>query len=325
MASTDTLSSLERYSIACEDAAGRIISAYSTSFGTATALLGARHRRHVRNLYALVRVADELVDGVAAQVGMGAAEQRQQLDALEQETEAAMRSGYSSNPVVHAFARTAREADIGPELTRPFFASMRMDLPADGASEPASEPASEVAAEPVAGAPATASSAGIRAFDQAEHAVYVHGSAEVVGLMCLRVFMRGEARSEDQLRRLDYGARQLGAAFQNVNFLRDLGDDTERLGRGYLGAEVELTPEQQQRWILTIRRQLTDAEAVLPLLPGDARGAVGCALRFFAKLTDQLERTPADGLRERRARVSNPVKVWLALRALVSARRVGLA
>lgn len=309
MPATDRLDALDRYTAACEDAAGRIIRTYSTSFGTATALLGARHRRHVRNLYALVRVADELVDGVAEQAGVGAAEQRERLDALERETEDAVRSGYSSNPIVHAFARTAREAAIGADLTRPFFASMRMDLPLDPAAAQSAEP----------------SPAGIRAFDEADHAVYVHGSAEVVGLMCLRVFLRDEARSAEQLRRLEHGARQLGAAFQNVNFLRDLGDDTERLGRGYLSGDIELTPELQQRWIRTIRSQLADAEAVLPLLPADARGAVGCALRFFARLTEQIARTPAEGLRERRARVSNPVKAWLALQAMVSARRVVLA
>lgn len=301
---------LAHYTAASEAAAARIIAAYSTSFGLATKLLGTRHRRHVRNIYALVRVADELVDGVAAEAEVEPGEQRLKLDQLEAETELAMRTGYSSNPIVHAFARTAREAGIDASLTRPFFASMRMDLPA--ISDPQG-PAEEARA------------AALQTFDMDEHAVYVRGSAEVVGLMCLRVFMRDELRTEEETERLEHGARQLGAAFQNVNFLRDLGDDTGRLGRAYLGPDIDMTPELQQQWIATIREQLADARAALPLLPQDARAAVGCALRLFERLADEIARTPAERLRSRRIRVSDPVKAWLALRSVLAARRAGAA
>jgi phytoene/squalene synthetase len=221
-----------------------------------------------------------------------------------------MRSGYSSNPIVHAFAVTARDAGIDVGLTRPFFASMRMDLPE---------------APPVGTAEAPPRAAAVRAFDVSDHAAYVYGSAEVVGLMCLRVFMRDEACSAETAQVLEHGARQLGAAFQNVNFLRDLGDDADRLKRDYLGGEAEMTPELQRRWIETIRAQLADAEQTVPLLPSDARGAVGCALRLFRRLTERIARTPAASLRSRRVRVSNPVKAWLALQSIVSARKEGLA
>jgi phytoene/squalene synthetase len=260
MRRADDLGPLERYTAASEAAAQRVIAAYSTSFGLATRLLGARHRTHIRNIYALVRIADELVDGVAEHAGVAAVEQRRRLAALEDETEQAMRSGYSSNPIVHAFAVTARDAGIDVGLTRPFFASMRMDLPE---------------APPVGTAEAPPRAAAVRAFDVSDHAAYVYGSAEVVGLMCLRVFMRDEACSAETAQVLEHGARQLGAAFQNVNFLRDLGDDADRLKRDYLGGEAEMTPELQRRWIETIRAQLADAEQTVPLLPSDARS--GCS------------------------------------------------
>ena len=216
--SLDELSPLKRHTCASEYAAEQIIHADSTSFGTATRLLGERHRAHVRNIYALVRVADELVDGASAEAGLTPDEQRFALDRLEQETERAVLSGYSSNPIVHAFAHTARASAIDEELTRPFFSSMRTDLAAAGTDDDAS------------GRPTAA----LLCFGAAEHADYVFGSAEVVGLMCLRVFIRNESPSADQLSVLTHGARRLGAAFQNVNFLRDLADDTGRLGRSYL-------------------------------------------------------------------------------------------
>lgn len=301
------LDPLERYSAASERAAGRIIAAYSTSFGLATRLLGPRHRTHVRNIYALVRVADELVDGVAAEAMVDAEAQRTMLDELEADVEQALRTGYSSNPIVHAFGRTARAAGIDASLTGPFFASMRTDL------RVADSPGRDVTTGGGEAAP--------QEFDAVAHAEYVYGSAEVVGLMCLRVFLRDEQISSAQSARLEYGARRLGAAFQNVNFLRDLADDTDRLGRSYLTAGAEMTPERQAEWITTIRAQLGDAEAVLPELPRDARVAVGCAYRLFSKLTDRLAETPAEQLRTRRVRVADPVKAILVLRSALDARK----
>ena len=287
---------LTRYTAASEAAAATMIASYSTSFALATKMLGARHRNHIRNVYALVRIADELVDGVASQANVAPASQLDQLGELEAETEQAIATGYSSNPIVHAFAYTARAAGIDSCLTRPFFASMRMDLPQQVSSSVS--------------------------YTEAAHSAYVYGSAEVVGLMCLRVFIREEQLSPHEMSMLEHGARQLGAAFQNVNFLRDLGDDTERLGRDYLGGGTEFTAELQQRWVATIRRELAAAAATIGLLPRDSRAAVECALRLFARLTDELERTSAIDIRERRVRVSNPTKAWLALQSIIATRKM---
>ncbi|ALJ18445.1 phytoene/squalene synthase family protein [Microbacterium sp. No. 7] len=299
----DRLSPLVRYTRASENAAARIIDAYSTSFGTATRLLGRRHRAHVRNIYSLVRVADELVDGATADAGMALDEQRSALDRLEEETERAIRTGYSSNPIVQAFAHTARAAGIGHELTRPFFSSMRTDLAADEHETP------------------DASRASLPGFGDAEHARYVFGSAEVVGLMCLRVFIRDEPLDSGERAILEHGARRLGAAFQNVNFLRDLADDTARLGRSYLSEHGRIDDRVRDRWVSEIRAQLSVARAALPLLPGDARVAVDSALRLFGRLTDRIARTPADDLYEQRVRVPAAEKSWLIARSMLDAMR----
>ncbi|UOR03434.1 squalene/phytoene synthase family protein [Leucobacter allii] len=296
------MSTFDRYTAASELAAGRIIAAYSTSFGAATRLLGPRHRTHVRSIYALVRVADELVDGATAEAGIPPEAQREALARLEAETDGAIASGYSSNPIVHAFAHTARAAGITRELTGPFFVSMRSDLAGERAD-----------GDPLTG------------LDDAAHAAYVHGSAEVVGLMCLRVFLREEHRTDAQRRTLEFGARRLGAAFQNVNFLRDLADDTERLGRSYLSADGTVDAALQRRWIAIIREQLDDAAAALPLLPRDARIAVDCALRMFARLAERLARTPAAQLTERRVRLSAPAKAGIVAQSALALRKERIA
>ena len=285
---------LARFTRTAESATTDVIRAYSTSFGLATRLLGRRHRQHIRNVYAMVRIADEIVDGVAGEAGLDAAAQRAALDAYADETHHAMRTGYSSNIVVHAFARTASRCGIGTDLTEPFFASMRADAPV-----------------------AVSRDASVHVYDVEEHARYVYGSAEVVGLMCLRVFLHDADPSERDLRRLESGARQLGAAFQNINFLRDLGDDTERLQRGYLRTE-RLTDADRDAWVGVVRAQLDDASASIPLLPRDARAAVRSALALFGALADRVSRTPATALYERRVRVPDPVKILLTARAVLT-------
>ncbi|MGN7947528.1 phytoene/squalene synthase family protein [Microbacterium sp. 22215] len=286
----DSGESLGRFSRAADTASTEVIRSYSTSFGLATRLLGERHRQHVRNIYAMVRIADEIVDGVAAEAGLDASAQSEALASYVAETHRSMRVGYSTDLVLHAFARTARECGIDEDLTQPFFDSMRADI--DTATE-------------------------FTAFDADAHERYVYGSAEVVGLMCLRVFLRDENPTTAQREILTHGARQLGAAFQNVNFLRDLADDTDRLQRGYLGDSGRLTDADRDAWVRTITSQLADARRSIPLLPKDARAAVRSALALFEALTRRVAKTPASTLYERRVRVPDPMKALLAARAVI--------
>jgi len=264
-----------------------VIRRYSTSFSMATRLLGAGVREDVENIYGLVRVADEIVDGVAEGAGLAPAEVRRRLDEFEAETERATASGYSANLIIHAFALTARKTGIGHDLTRPFFASMRADV-----LQKKHTPAS---------------------FDE-----YVYGSAEVVGLMCLRAFLAGHDVTAEQDQRFVAGARALGAAFQKVNFLRDLSADADGLGRAYFpGVDVShLTDDVKATLVADIDADLALSGAIVPELPRSSRRAVALAQSLFDELNRRIEKTPAAVLRTTRISVPNPVKTRLLIRAL---------
>ncbi|MET0734510.1 MAG: squalene/phytoene synthase family protein [Microbacterium sp.] len=273
---------LALYDRTAQDAAAAVIARYSTSFGMACRLLGPRPRPHVRNIYALVRVADEIVDGPAQAAGLTAAETAEVLDDLETETLRAIGRGFSANLVVHAFARSARECGIAEDLIRPFFASMRTDL-------------------------------SVSRHDDASHRTYVYGSAEVVGLMCLQVFVNADAGCAEQPEpALVDGARRLGAAFQDVNFLRDLDHDGSSLGRDYLG--IDAGTASRDAVLDRIDADLAAAAAVIPDLPADCRRAVTLAHDLFSALSARLRTSdPATG----RVRLPDPVKAGIAARALL--------
>lgn len=269
----------ELYDRCARDAAAAVIANYSTSFALATRLLGPRVRPQVREIYALVRVADEIVDGAAEAAGLDRDQQRVLLDSLEIETLAAIDRGFSVDLIVHAFATTARACGIGEDLIRPFFASMRTDLD-------------------------------LAAHDAASHESYVYGSAEVVGLMCLQVFVNaGHSAPRIPDARLVEGARRLGAAFQDINFLRDQADDSERLGRDYLG----IGGATDRATVLErIDRDLDAAAAVIPDLPRDCRRAVTTAHGLFRELAVRLRNS------DENVRVSVPrtVKARIAAQAI---------
>ena len=274
------------YDRVAEETASIVIRRYSTSFGMAARLLDARVRQHVENIYALVRLADEIVDGEAVGAGLDTVAAARQLNGLERETEFAIDSGFSSNLIVHAFALTARENEFGQSLTRPFFDSMRTDL--------------------------TATEHDQESFDR-----YVYGSAEVVGLMCLRAFLRGGSYTDDELARFEKGACALGAAFQKVNFLRDLAADFRELGRSYFpGVSVDSFSEDDKNRLLDdIDSDLRMSGAVIPDLPAGSRRAVALAQGLFAELAARLRATPASTLASTRVRVPGPVKLRIVAAA----------
>ncbi|CAN5143169.1 squalene/phytoene synthase family protein [soil metagenome] len=278
------MSELSLYDRVADETASIVIHRYSTSFGLASRLLGSDIRQHVENIYALVRVADEIVDGAATEAGLDTVGAARQLNELEQQTLDAIGFGFSSNLVVHAFARTARASNFGAEYVSPFFDSMRADL-------------SETE------------------HDQASFDKYVYGSAEVVGLMCLAAFVPSPSAE------LVNGARALGAAFQKVNFLRDLAADFDALGRSYFpGVNVEsFSDDDKNRLLDDIDDDLRMSAAVVPLLPASSRKAVALAQSLFTELSARLRKTPAAALRTTRVRVPNPVKARLALAAAAGA------
>ncbi|WP_372595177.1 phytoene/squalene synthase family protein, partial [Actinotalea sp.] len=285
---------LALYDEAAHAAAAVLVRQYSTSFGLATRLLPPEQRVLVRDIYALVRLADVLVDGATAEAGGDTATARAALDALEERTELAMATGYSGDLLVHAFGIAARAGGIDPSLTRPFFASMRTDL-------------------------------STRVHDEESLREYIHGSAEVVGLMCLRVFLmdRPEPERTERYAALAPGAQALGAAFQKVNFLRDLAEDADVLGRRYLvGIDPShVTEEQKAAALADVDADLRTAAAAIDGLPPGARRAVAVAAALFTELTERIRRTPAAELSRSRIRVPDPVKARLAAGALLRTRK----
>jgi 15-cis-phytoene synthase len=279
-------SDLALYTHAAQLSSARIIHEYSTSFLLASRLLAPKIRADIESIYALVRIADEIVDGAADQAGLDAEAQRGILDHLEAETERAIMEGYSSNPVVHSFAVTARRTGIDHNLLLPFFASMRRDL-------------------------------GSSAFSASELSDYIYGSAEVVGLMCLRAFIADTPVADGERHRLEAGARHLGAAFQKVNFLRDLGADWGELGRSYFPGVDPQNPTEPEKLALVseIDADLAEAASVIPDLPRTCRRAVIAAYALFAELNDRIRITPAAELARRRIRVPNTAKLAILVRA----------
>ena len=281
---------LRLYSLAAHRASREVIYNYSTSFGLATRLLGKNVRHHVENIYALVRVADEIVDGSAAEAAKlsPSIDPAKELDAFEAETYRAMELGFSTNLVIHAFAITAREVGIGKDIVEPFFYSMRQDL--------------------------TETEHDQQSFDR-----YVYGSAEVVGLMCLAAFVHGIEYTKDQKVALVKGARALGAAFQKVNFLRDLAADFKRLGRSYFpNVNIENFDEATKiRLVEDIEKDISISNASLPLLPISARRAVTAAELLFAELNQKIRNTSAEKLIETRISVGTPKKILILLRSFL--------
>ena len=284
---------LALYSQAAHRASKEVIYSYSTSFGMATRLLSKDVRHHVENIYALVRVADEIVDGSAAEAqALGAQlDPEAELNAFEQETYRAMQLGFSTNLIIHAFAVTAREVGISKDIVEPFFYSMRQDLTETE-------------------------------HDQASFDKYVYGSAEVVGLMCLAAFVHGGSYTKDEKVALVKGARALGSAFQKVNFLRDLNADFKRLGRSYFpNVNVSNFDEAtKDRLVADINQDLKVSALSLPLLPRSARAAVTAAQLLFAELNQAIGNTEAKKLIETRISVGNAKKLWLLAKSFLGAK-----
>ena len=284
---------LNRYDRMAVKAAHKVISSYSTSFSLATGLLSPSVRRDIRNLYAMVRIADEIVDGTVEAAGASHRECEQLLDDYEAAVLAAPAQRFHVDPVLHAYAQTARRCDFDPAHVRAFFASMRRDL--------------------------TQSSHDQGSFDE-----YVYGSAEVIGLLCLQAFLVDHPVTDAERRRLEAGARALGSAFQKVNFLRDLREDAGVLGRSYFpGVDItSLTEDDKSRLVAEIRDELADAASVIPLLPPTARAGVLAATNLFAELNERIDATPAAELVRRRISVPRRTKAAILAKAVARSSRM---
>ncbi|SDL61931.1 Phytoene/squalene synthetase [Corynebacterium mycetoides] len=276
---------LALYDRMCDRAAAQVIAQYSTSFSLATRFLAPRVRTDIRNLYAMVRIADEIVDGAA---GSDAAPL---LDAYEAQVLAAPATRFHTDPVIHAWANSARRCRFDDAHVTAFFDSMRRDVTQF-------------------------------AYTPADFDAYVYGSAEVIGLMCVAAFVAQEPVSAADRAELDAGARALGAAFQKVNFLRDLAEDRGELGRAYFPEldAGELTSETKAALVADIRRDLERARRAIPLIPGSARGAVAAAEALFSELATRIDAAPAATVTTTRISVPRHRKLYVTARALRRSR-----
>lgn len=275
----DNDTSLALYDKTACAASAQVIRGYSTSFGVGARMLDRTTCGHITSIYAMVRVADEIVDTYRGP------DARELLDGFEREVHASMDRGFSTNLVAHAFGLTARAVGVTTDMTVPFFASMRADL------------------DTTEHTPAS--------FDR-----YVYGSAEVIGEMCLAAFVATDDGPGDASSEVREGARRLGAAYQKINFLRDLATDTDTLGRSYFPGVTasSLTDATLAELVADCREDIRAAELCLPALPRRARIAVTTTIDIYSRLLRRIERTPASRLRDERVRVSNPVKAALAAR-----------
>lgn len=264
---------MDLYASVAYQASKRLTLSYSSSFGISSRLFNRDIQLHIFAIYGLVRIADEIVDTYRG------ANTRTMLNQFETDTYAAIESGYSTNPIIHSFALTAQKFGITDELIAPFFASMRMDIPPSH-------------------------------YTSDDYRAYIHGSAEVVGLMCLRVFCGGDQLQYDQLQP---GAAALGAAYQKVNFLRDLAADYTELGRVYFpGVTFETFDDgAKQSIIADIKTDFRAADIAITALPRSSRIAVRVSYRYYMQLLRRLEHTPASSIKSTRVRISTPYKLWL--------------
>lgn len=282
---------LHRYDAMASTSARQVIGTYSTSFSMATNVLAPRMQSDIRNLYAMVRIADEIVDGAAAQAGVSQQDIATMLDEYECAVLSAPQRRFHVDPVLHAYADTARRCQFDPEHVRAFFHSMRMDL--------------------------------LESTHSAESlGEYIYGSAEVIGLMCLSVFLQGRDDVADHDREtMTRGARALGAAFQKINFLRDYAEDSQELGRVYFPEILDqgLNEESKKLLVADIRRDLEHAHRTIPLLPLGARAGVLAATGLFEALTDKIDEASSDAVRAGRISVSDTRKTLIALRSVAQA------
>lgn len=253
---------------------------YSTSFGQSIKLFEKSIRPDIFAIYSLVRIADEIVDTYEGK------DQKQILDQLETEVYHAIAVGYSANPIVHAFALTAQKYDIKKDLIAPFFESMRMDLSP-------------------------------QVYTPELYRTYIYGSAEVVGLMCLKVFCQNDPQLYDGLLP---GARALGSAYQKVNFLRDIASDFNERGRVYFpGVTYEKFNEKNKSALIKdIKKDFDHAAPAVLKLPLNARKAVALSYTYYLELLKKIEQTPAAQLKHQRIRIPNGQKLVLFMKQLAN-------
>ena len=260
-----------------------ITESYSTSFSLATRMLSSEIRQDIYNIYGFVRLADEIVDSFHDY------DKVTLLNRFEEDLAYALDHKISTNPVLNAFQQTVHRYEIDREFIDAFMQSMRWDL-----------------------------SKKVYETDE-EYKTYIYGSADVVGLMCLRVFVKGDQKLFKELKS---SAMALGSAFQKVNFLRDLKNDFVQLERSYFpGVDLQqLDDASKQKIIDEIESDFQKGLSGIFKLPNAAKFGVYTAYKYYLRLLKKLKRVPSEQIKNKRVRVANIQKVDVLARSYVRYR-----
>jgi len=256
-----------------------ITNAYSTSFSIGIYVLDRKIHQPIYSIYGFVRLADEIVDSFHDY------DKLQLLQEFKKDTYKAIDEKISLNPVLHSFQDAVNEYGIEEELIEAFLHSMEMDLSQ-------------------------------KVFDQDSFEKYILGSAEVVGLMCLRVFCQG---NNEQYQHLKPSAMKLGAAFQKINFLRDLKQDFKDMGRSYFpNVDLATFNEASKREIeADIEQDFKDAYVGIKQLPKNSRLGVYTAYVYYFALFKKIQNTPPSIILDKRVRIPNNKKYGLLLSSYI--------
>ena len=262
----------EVFDLVSFDCSKLVTKRYSTSFSMGTSLLGSDIKRHVYNIYGFVRFADEIVDTFHK------FNKKDLLDRFENDLFYAIENQISLNPILNSFQHTVNKNNIEIELINSFIESMRLDLHKSLYET------------------------------ETEYKKYVYGSADVVGLMCLKVFVKGDLKNYNELKT---SAMALGSAFQKVNFLRDLKTDSEDLKRNYFpNVDVANFDEKTKLKIIEeIENDFNNALEGINKLPDDSRLGVYTAYKYYKKLLFKLKRTSSLNIKRIRIRIPNYQKI----------------
>jgi len=254
---------------------------YSTSFSLAVHMLAPSIREAIYSIYGFVRFADEIVDSFHDY------DKEQLINDFENEYYKAIEIGISLNPILNSFQHTVKQYNITDDLIQAFLKSMKLDLIKSDYNT------------------------------QTEYEDYIYGSADVVGLMCLKVFVSGKEKKYDQLKS---EAMRLGSAFQKVNFLRDLKDDNLVLNRNYFpGINLNSFDENAKNTIIAeIEEDFRIAYQGIVKLPIEAKFGVYTAFVYYKKLLKKLKNTPYHQIGNSRIRVSNYTKAGLLAQSFVT-------
>lgn len=267
------MGSLALYDRVCRDCSVRTTQAYSTSFSLGIRFLGPELREAIYAVYGFVRFADEIVDTFHDH------DKAQLFARFKADTYEALDVRISMNPILHAFQRTYHTYGLEREHVDLFLRSMEWDL-------------------------------NRLRYDRADYDAYIVGSAEVVGLMCLKVFVHGD---EAQYQRLLPAARRLGAAFQKINFLRDLQADFQEMGRAYFpGIDLSQFDERAKREIeAEIDADFQAALVGIQALPRDSRLGVYVAYIYYTRLFKKIRALSSERILQSRVRIPNAQKATL--------------